>query len=153
MSTGDVPFPRRIRLPHATYADASAAFHVIVRARVEARPFRGRVGTAVWDTLMDETSLDRVRMTAACLMPDHLHLVASPAGMDVIKWVNALKSLTTRRAWEAGWNGVLWQPRFFDRLLRDESEYYGALNYIRDNPVAAGLVEDSAEWEWLFLAP
>ncbi len=38
-------------------------------------------------------------------------------------------------------SGLLWQPRFFDRVVRTVKEYYEKVEYIHLNPVRAGLVE------------
>ena len=83
-------------------------------------------------------------------MPDHLHLLARALQETLTDWVARLKSLTTRAAWSVGWRGAIWQPRFFDRALRD-GELAPTLAYIVNNPVVAGLVEEPADWAWLFV--
>jgi hypothetical protein len=35
----------------------------------------------------------------------------------------------------------LWQPGFFDHILRSDESYAEKWNYVRDNPVRAGLVD------------
>jgi putative transposase len=37
----------------------------------------------------------------------------------------------------------LWQPGFFDHILRSDAEKW---NYVRDNPVRAGLVKAAGDW-------
>ncbi len=145
MPKTDRPFPRLRRLPEFTYADPASAFHLVIRARINSAPFRGEMGDAVWDVLARERADGQVRVTAACLMPDHLHVIVFPRGRSVIRWVNAFKSLTTRAAWEAGWRGRLWQPRYYDHLIRDEEEYWTTVAYIRENPVVAGVVGSAEE--------
>jgi hypothetical protein len=41
-----------------------------------------------------------------------------------------------------------WQPRCYDRNVRDEKEFAVKLQYLHRNPVKRGLVEDPADWEW-----
>lgn len=35
-----------------------------------------------------------------------------------------------------------WQTSFYDHIIRDEKDFYNHLNYIKDNPVKAGLADD-----------
>src|SRR6266481_4746855 len=42
----------------------------------------------------------------------------------------------------------LWQPAFFDHILRNEESYAEKWNYVRDNPVRAGLVELAENWPY-----
>lgn len=39
-----------------------------------------------------------------------------------------------------------WQPGFFDHLLRGEESYREKWEYVRENPVRAGLVEHAEQW-------
>jgi putative transposase len=40
----------------------------------------------------------------------------------------------------------LWQPGFFDHLLRNDESYSQKWEYVRLNPVRAGLVKRADEW-------
>ncbi len=42
---------------------------------------------------------------------------------------------------------TLWQREFFDHLLRSSESYDQKWNYVRDNPVRAGLVSDAEHWK------
>ncbi|HET9418906.1 MAG TPA: hypothetical protein VFO30_06155, partial [Chthoniobacterales bacterium] len=42
----------------------------------------------------------------------------------------------------------LWQPGFFDHVLRSADSYGEKWNYVRDNPVRAGLVRDANDWRY-----
>jgi len=44
--------------------------------------------------------------------------------------------------------GVLWQGRFFDRVLRTVKEYHEKVKYVHLNPVRRGLVTEPEEWRW-----
>ena len=46
---------------------------------------------------------------------------------------------------KADWS---WQPGSFDRLLRREESLEEKWNYIRENPVRAGLVKNWEEWPY-----
>ncbi len=43
--------------------------------------------------------------------------------------------------------GHLWQGRFFSSIL-DERHLYAAVRYVEQNPVRAGLVNNSWDWKW-----
>jgi hypothetical protein len=40
----------------------------------------------------------------------------------------------------------LWQPGFFDHLLRNDESYARKWEYVRENPVRAGLVAERDQW-------
>ena len=89
------------------------------------------------------------------IMPDHVHLfVCGGEDFDSGLWVRGLKRAITT-ALEAEPPGMaaatipkfstpLWQRGFFDHLLRSPESYAGKWEYVRQNPVRAGLV---AQWE------
>jgi hypothetical protein len=43
---------------------------------------------------------------------------------------------------------TLWQREFFDHVLRSTESYSEKWNYVKDNPVRAGLVSASDEWKY-----
>jgi putative transposase len=42
----------------------------------------------------------------------------------------------------------LWQPGFFDHILRSNESYGEKGNYVRENPVRAGLVKSGGDWPY-----
>jgi len=49
--------------------------------------------------------------------------------------IGAFKSAATRRANQKhGWSGSLWQPGYYDRILRNEEEWRARRRYIERNP-------------------
>ena len=99
--------------------------------------------------LFQQARASRVTLHAYCLMPDHVHLLASPNGGDsVISFVQAFKGRSTRLAWEFGHAGTIWQPRFYDHFLREEEDIPRAVEYILNNPVRKGLVSNWHDYHW-----
>ena len=39
-------------------------------------------------------------------------------------------------------------PDYFDRFIRNERHFTATVEYIRQNPVKAGLVDTPEEWPW-----
>jgi hypothetical protein len=42
----------------------------------------------------------------------------------------------------------IWQPGFFDHLLRGSESYHEKWRYVRENPVRAGLVSCAEDWPY-----
>ena len=79
-------------------------------------------------------------------MPDHIHLLIAPLDREAAVG-NAAATLKRfiRRELKANWQ---WQPGSFDRLLRSDESAEEKWQYIRENPVRAGLVRESGEWPY-----
>ena len=134
-------FPKRIRLPREVYSDPSNAFHLTIAAHPEIRSFRAQTGDAIWESVLEQRVSPRIDLLAACLMPDHLHLVAKPGEVDLITWMQHWKSWSTRLAWATGHRGRLWQPSAWDRALRRDEDLATVRRYVYENPESGGLLE------------
>jgi REP element-mobilizing transposase RayT len=90
------------------------------------------------------------------LMPDHVHLfVRGGRNFTLSSWIGGLKrAISAALLKEAEairlplQKRSLWQPGFFDHILRSEESYAEKWNYIRDNPVRSGLVESADDWPY-----
>jgi len=86
---------------------------------------------------------------AYVVMPDHVHLLLGvfqsslPALMRDWKSRSALAIARARRT-----RGAVWQPRYFDFILRRVADFGDKFEYIHQNPVAGGLVARPEEWRW-----
>ena len=45
----------------------------------------------------------------------------------------------------------IFDPEYFDRYIRDEKHLETVINYIDNNPVKAGLVDEAHKWPWCSL--
>jgi REP element-mobilizing transposase RayT len=80
------------------------------------------------------------------IMPDHIHLfIRGDDDFVLFKWVGGLKRAISVALTPGG---PLWQPGFFDHVLRSEESYGEKWLYVRDNPVRAGLVDDARDWPY-----
>ncbi len=83
------------------------------------------------------------------IMPDHIHVfVRGGNGFDLGRWVGGLKRMISDSLQEGGQPGEHWQPGFFDHILRNTESYEQKWNYVRHNPVRAGLVERTEDWPY-----
>jgi REP element-mobilizing transposase RayT len=77
------------------------------------------------------------------LMPDHVHALLAPAPE---KSLAALVGLWKR--YTAGHAQVRWQKNFFDHRLRSGESWQQKSDYIRTNPVRAGLCREDETWPY-----
>ena len=78
------------------------------------------------------------------LMPDHMHLfLRLPPSMRLSDWVRQVKRTLTL-TWAP--KTASWQRGFFDHLIRHDESYSEKWQYVRQNPVRAGLVTRTEEW-------
>jgi REP element-mobilizing transposase RayT len=94
-------------------------------------------------------------LSAVCVMPDHVHLILSPCqGFSLSRIMHGIKGVTAHRMNSLrGSQGRIWQVESWDRIIRDENELDEKLNYMLQNPVKAGLVEDPWSWCGWYLNP
>jgi REP element-mobilizing transposase RayT len=92
----------------------------------------------------------RYRLHAWCVMPTHVHVLATQAqGWPLADVVHAWKSFTAHQANSlVGRSGRFWARDYFDRFMRDGDQADAALSYIENNPVAAGLCAEREAWPW-----
>ena len=79
------------------------------------------------------------------LMPDHLHLFCAPRDLTVTlqRWVSYWKrEFSCLHLPGAG----EWQRDFWDTRLRRGENYTQKWNYVRENPLRAGLVKRPEDW-------
>jgi REP-associated tyrosine transposase len=103
--------------------------------------------------------LNQWQTLAVIAMPDHLHLLVSPLDRDASvsefskwfkRWFNeeyGLHFVSVSKPLAQTWS---WQEGCFDRLLRSDESLSEKWEYLRQNPVRAGLVEDPDDWPYQF---
>jgi putative transposase len=91
------------------------------------------------------------------VLPDHVHALVQPlphpeGGIyQLAEILHSVKSFTSHRIMKLrGLQGSLWQDESYDRIVRDEGEFLEKWNYIRNNPVKAGLVDLLENYAWLY---
>jgi putative transposase len=80
------------------------------------------------------------------IMPDHVHVfVRGNLDFALRQWVRVLKRALSSTIPVAPPH---WQHGFFDHLIRHGESYAAKWEYVRQNPVRAGLVHQADEWPW-----
>ena len=92
------------------------------------------------------------------IMPDHVHFFCASAvagvsdpgysaslSLFVGKWKEWTAKYAHRRLKTPP---TLWQPEFFDHVLRSCENYEEKWEYVRQNPVRAGLAAQAEDWPY-----
>ncbi len=113
-----------------------------------------------WQTVQDRKPFEVV---ALCLLPEHLHCIwqLPPDDADFSTRWASIKAIFTREYLRTGgWQPIrnpshvrsneaaIWQRRFWEHQIRDETDLNRHINYVHFNPVKHGLVTDPADWPW-----
>ena len=98
------------------------------------------------------------QIDAICILPDHLHMIICPNNEsdypNIIKSIKTYFSkysdLTYKRSQSQSKKKELgiWQRRYYEHTIRNETELERYRNYIHYNPVKHHLVSSAKEWEY-----
>ena len=120
----------------------------------------------VLESILHARNLGQIHLYAACVMPDHVHLLiepqikshtpdSDPAFYTLTEILQPLKSATSHRILKERRRVLqndnikhLWNQESFDRLIRSESDLIEKYDYIIGNPVADGLVKHARDYAW-----
>ena len=143
-------FPSKLHhaVPH--WVEPGALFHVRVALDRE-KEQRPLTEPALAGTLLDSVrfyeSKQRWHVMLFLLMPDHLHALLSFArDQSMSRVIGDWKHFHARKY------GIMWQEGYFDHRLRNDErgeQLSAKLNYIRQNPVIAGLCRNAMDWPWV----
>jgi REP element-mobilizing transposase RayT len=99
------------------------------------------------------------------IMPDQIHLILQTNEIDSNNYINLSKIMQSIKGYsskiiikyktQTGASKLLtknvFQSESFDRIIRDDVELLEKMNYIRNNPVKNGLVENGNDYQWYYL--
>jgi len=82
------------------------------------------------------------------VMPDHLHLLLTPApGISIERVTQLIKGGFSYRFGKLK-RGLIWQESFTNHRIRDDQDFACHAAYIRMNPVRARLVERAEAYRY-----
>ncbi len=102
------------------------------------------------DALREAALIQKVRVHAYVLMPNHVHLLLTPADEQGLS--RMMQSVGRR--YGAAFNrrhartGTLWEGRFRATVVDPVRDFLDVCVYIDTNPVRAKLVERDEAWAW-----
>ncbi|MBI1782029.1 MAG: transposase [Sphingobacteriales bacterium] len=98
---------------------------------------------------------NKIKLYCYCIMPNHVHVLFSlkNADDDLFRIMQRHKSYTagvSNRILKH--SGQFWERESYDHVVRD-GEFERIVNYILNNPVKAGFVNNWLKWKWSYLNP
>jgi putative transposase len=143
-------FPSKLHHTVPSWVEYGAVFHIRIRLdrEVHQRSLTDKtLGPLLLESARFYQTKQRWYITIFLLMPDHVHaILAFPGNADMSATIGDWKHYHTRV------NKISWQEGFFDHRLRDDElgqQLAAKIDYIRNNPVAAGLCDKVADWAWV----
>jgi putative transposase len=142
-------FPAKLhhRVPH--WIEPGSLFHIRIaldREKEHTPLIAPPLGKALLDSARFYEAKQHWHISLFLLMPDHLHaLLSFQRDKSMSRIIGDWKHFQTHE------HGIMWQPGYFDHRLRadERGEQLSAkMNYIRQNPVAAGLCTKVENWPW-----
>lgn len=144
-----MPNYRRAHIPGAT------CFFTVVtarRRRILAAPTAIR---ALRESIAETRRAMPFVIDAWVVLPDHMHAIwtLSAADADYSRRWGRIKAGFTRRCdlpcrTPSKRHAGIWQPRFWEHVIRDEHDWMAHMDYLHYNPVKHGLVERVVDWPY-----
>jgi putative transposase len=130
---------------------AGHCYHLLNRGNKRAEVFHTAEDYSLFLALIARAQerLD-LPLLAACLMPNHIHLVVRPnCANDLAHWTHWF--FTTHVRWyhaKHASTGRVWQGRFKAFAVQDDHHLLTVLRYVERNALRANLVERAEDWRW-----
>lgn len=111
------------------------------------------------DALINSKKFYKYEIFGLVVLPDHIHMIIRPAEINEYpKIISRIKHYFSRNVNCSNKNlseskikkrekGV-WQRRYWEHTIRDESDLYNCLDYIHYNPVKHGCTNAVKDWEY-----
>ncbi len=155
-TTGEIRYSKR-RLPHFERPWAKYAISWSTNGRKQLSDAARKI---VLDCILYWRER-RYELYAACVMPDHVHILIEPQVRSqasnteefysLTQILHTLKSFTAHKINELEEKGgPVWERESFDRLIRSESDLQEKFNYITRNPWDAGVVGHDEDYPWVW---
>ncbi len=106
----------------------------------------GKIADLFWNEIPNHYK--NAELDYYVIMPIHIHGIiiinytavtrhaSSPQkNLTLSDIIGSFKSAVTKRIHETGYQNFSWQPRFYDRIIRNGKELYNVRNYIEQNPI------------------
>ncbi|GAB4147146.1 MAG: transposase [Candidatus Promineifilaceae bacterium] len=135
--------------PHVYLDDT---WYIITAATLNHTPFlrEERAKALLRDKLKELVKTFKINLRAWVILDNHYHLLLQTCrGQDLSRFFSGLHGGT---AWTLNeWDGVrgrqVWH-NYWDTCIRDDNGYWIRFNYIHQNPVKHGYVQNSEDWRF-----
>lgn len=83
-----------------------------------------------------------------CIMDNHVHFIIEPLEgttlPQIMQWILSVFAMKYNKT--NGIHGHVWYDRYKSKVIKDRSHLKAVLNYINDNPVKAGIVDNILDY-------
>ena len=140
---------KNIRLNKRIYSNQNQIFSITICTKDRQPIFNKELyAKTVIETFSTEHFQEHITPFAYCLMPDHLHLLISPNGSNLIDFIRRWKSYSAGLLNKLDFNGPCWQRSFYDHALRKDEDIQTTAEYIVNNPVRKHIVKHWTEYPY-----
>lgn len=151
-----MPNYRRAHIPGGTY------FFTVKTYERQPVLTNERCRIALRQALAEVRGMQSFKTIAWVLLPDHLHTIWQLPKHDAdfsLRWslikqrvtrqcVDEASEATLTRSRQTRREGTFWQRRFWEHMIRDETDLRHHVDYIHYNPVKHGYVPRVADWPY-----
>lgn len=130
---------------------ANYCYHVLNRANRRAEVFHEAADYAAFIALMTRAQEhEELPILAACLMPNHFHLVVQPTrARSISRWIHWLCTTHVRHYHaKYGTSGRIWQGPYKACLVQTDRYLLTLMRYVERNAQEARIVRRAEDWSW-----
>jgi REP element-mobilizing transposase RayT len=147
----------RRQLPHLQYDDRQ---HFVTFCTDHRWALPERVRQTVLDCCLHDNE-EKFDLRIAVVMPDHVHMIFTPLinqqAMEVYSLAEIMDAVKGTAAHKINKmlcrKGRVWQPESFDHVVRSSENLDAKIEYLLQNPVRLGLVDEWTNYPWLWKKP
>jgi putative transposase len=99
----------------------------------------------------------KYKLYCCAVMETHAHAILQPleesadTHYSLSQIMHSIKSYSSHEIQKlTNSNGNIWLDENYDRIIRDDDDFLEKMQYIINNPLKAGLVDNSEEYNWLY---
>jgi putative transposase len=142
--------PKRTRLKAFDYLGTYRYFLTFCTANREALFTSAVVVEFVLAQIMRAAREQGFAIIAYCFMPEHVHLLVegTTANSDMKQFAKSAKQFSGFY-YKRHTGRSLWQPSYYEHVLRNEEDTWSVARYIVENPLTDGLARRADEYPFL----
>jgi putative transposase len=101
-----------------------------------------------WEAVERSKDRSHIEVIAWVVLPEHFHMIIDPKGEELSGVLRRMKLSFANQFYREGGEvgGRIWQPRFWDHIIRDQEDMNRHIDYIHYNPVKHGHTANHHQW-------
>lgn len=132
---------------------ADLTYHVINRSNAKIPLFTEDFEFLQFEKVLEEAKdLFSLRIYAYCVMPNHWHLIVSPRRdgelSKFMQWLTLTHTQRFHTTKDTVGAGHIYQGRYKSFIIQTDEYFLQVCRYVEQNPLRAGLVQNSLDWHW-----